>query len=296
MVIVTPSFAPDFIAFERLHASVLQFTDESVRHLAIVPDRDVKKFSTLASQRLQVVSENDVLPRRLLLTSALARIPKLPRGFRVSAINMRRPWPPIRGWILQQLLKFSVVSKLDEDLALLIDSDVQLVRQVQATTFRTADGTVRVFRQPQGIVDGMDRHQVWQRTAVRLLGVDPETDSPDYISSFTSWNPSLVRECLGKIADVNGREWFDCLSGELDFSEFILYGTYVMCLAETRHRTFVSNRSLCHSYWETTPLLEANVPEFLAGIEPTDVAVLIQSNSGTSEHVLKLVNDQLRNL
>jgi hypothetical protein len=45
--------------------------------------------------------------------------------------------------------------------------------------------------------------------------------------------------------------------------------------------TFVTSSSLCHSYWDTSPLDEASAAMFLRGLSADDVAILIQSKSGT---------------
>lgn len=290
LTIVTPSHRPDFPSFARLHASVLRHTDPAVTHIVAVPDADRALFASLGSPRLVVRGYGDVLPRRFLSTTPLARIPRLPRGYRIAAVNLARPWPPIRGWMLQQIVKLSVVSELDSDVAVLIDSDVVVVRPLEEKTFRDADGVVRLYRQPHGIGASRPRALRWQKTARDLLGVaEPEPDGPDYISAFASWDPRLVRECTRAVAKTTGRDWRDVLGSRLDFSEFLLYGTYAMTVADETRRRNVRSRSLCHSHWDPVPLDLAGARQFISGIHDDDVAIHIQSNSRTSEDVLSFV-------
>lgn len=289
LAIVTPSHAPDFIGFSRLHASVLRNCASNVRHVVVVPDTDVSLFESLGSAQLTVVGYSAILPRRFVSTTPIARIPKLPRGFRVGAVNITRPWPPIRGWILQQLVKLVIVSQMTEDTVLLIDSDVVLIRRVDEGIFRKADQVVRLFRRPGGITPDMTRHIRWQATARGLLGSPGESDAPDYISAFSSWDPNLVRGCIEAVQARQRRGWQDTIASRLEFSEFLLYGNFVMTLADPRSRSFVSDESLCHSHWDRTPLTPKAVPAFVAGINSDDVAIHVQSNSGTADEVVELI-------
>ncbi|QAY59979.1 hypothetical protein ET475_08205 [Microbacterium protaetiae] len=293
--VVTPSHAPDFPSFARLHRSVIEHTDPMVRHIVAVPDRDVPLFRSVDTGRLDVIGYRAVLPRRFVSTIPLARIPGLPRGFRINAVNATRPWPPIRGWMLQQLVKLAVVSTLEADVALLIDSDVLIVRPLVESTFRDKAGVVRLYRSPHGITPAMTRHLAWQAAARALLGTSKvEPDSPDYISAFASWDPELVRASTSRVAETTSRDWRDVIGSRLDFSEFIFYGTYVMTLADARYRTNTQQRSLCHSHWDPTPLDLEHADRFLDRLHPDDVAVHIQSNSLTDENVLRHIAERMR--
>ncbi|WP_461476548.1 DUF6492 family protein [Microbacterium sp. HJ5] len=292
LAIVTTSHKPDLRSFARLHASVLEHTNPSTQHIVAVPAIDAPLFESIGSARLTVVSERAALPKRFIPATRLARIPRLPRGFRIAALNATRPWPPIRGWILQQMVKLAVVSELQVDVALIIDSDVLLVRPVDESTFRTSDGVVRLYRLPDGITPDMRRHLAQRAKALALLGVaETESHSPDYIAGIVSWDPSLVRDMLARIETTTGRHWQDCIGQSLDFSEFITYGTYTMLLAEPARRTFVGERSLSHSHWGPTPLTMAAAHRFVDTLAPDDLAIHVQSNTSTDETVLRFIAD-----
>lgn len=289
LVVVTPSHAPDVASFARLHASVVRNTEPHVRHVVAVPERDVDLFRGLDTGRLDVRGYRDVLPRTFVSTTGLARLPGLPRGYRIGAVNARRPWPPIRGWILQQVVKLALVSELADDVAVLVDSDVVVVRPLEESRFRTGDA-VRLYRLPGGITPTMTRHLAWRSTALRVLQpAQPERDTPDYISAFASWSPEQVRRCLRRVEEVTGRRWHDVLGGSLQLSEFILYGTAATSLPDAVPH-LVSERTLCHSWWDPVPLDHAQAETFLEGLRPDDLAVHIQSNSGTSDDVLRFVS------
>ncbi|MFD4958815.1 DUF6492 family protein [Microbacterium sp. NPDC058389] len=288
--LVTASYAPDFAGFERMHESLVRNSGDEVRHIVVVPDAHAELFGTIRSRRLEVRRYSAVLPRKFLQTSWIATLPGMPRGFRLAAVNAARPWPPVRGWIMQQLVKLAVVSELTTDVAVMIDSDVVVVRPLREGAFRTADGVVRLYRRPHGITEQMTRHLSQRRRALALLGLETtEVDSPDYISAFVSWDPALVRECLHRVEASTGRDWRTAVGASIDFSEYLTYGTYVMSLAEPSRRTNVGERSLCHSHWGTTALTMETAREFVETMPPDDIAVHVQSNSGTDEDVVAFI-------
>lgn len=290
LVVVTPSHAPDLASFRRLHASVLRWSDPGVRHIVAVPEVDVPLFRAAGDQRLDVVGYRDLLPREFIQTTSLARLKGLPRGYRIGAVNVRRPWPPIRGWMLQQIVKLALVSRLDDHVALLIDSDVLTIAPLNETVFRRGHA-VRLYRLPHGVDAGMTRHSRWLAESARLLGLPgAEADSPDYISPFNSWSPAVVRAALDRISEVQGIPWSRAVGRSLDFSEFMLVGSFAS--TEDDGRTFSSDRSLCHSHWDPRPLDLAAARAFVETLAPDDLAIHIQSNSATQEDVLSWVAER----
>lgn len=299
IAILTPSFRPDFDRLVQLHESVLEFTDESVTHHVIVPRRDLPLFRALESPRLRVWAEADFLPAGFVATDGLAAAVKklrfLPSMVRFSALNLRRPWPPVRGWVLQQLLKLSAGPKLGACAVVIIDSDVVLLRPMPAALF-FRDETVRLFEMPNAITSDMDRHVKWTQTAHRLLGLPvPESGAhPDYVAGIITWDPELVTACLARVEKVTGKSWATAIAAQLHFSEFILYGTYVRHFGSKEQLSFTEPSTMCHSYWDPEPLTGSRMEQFIAGFGQSDVAVHIQSNSSTPEESTRQVLHALR--
>lgn len=292
LAIVTPSYAPDFLRFRRLHSSVMRHAPEGVLHHVLVPPPDVAMFSSITSDRLRVLRQPDVLPANFATTTRLGRIPGLPRGYRVAAVNLRRPWPPIRGWVLQQLVKLAFVSQLDVDVALMIDSDVLLVRGFTEDVF-VRDGSVRHYRVPDAVHSGMPRHLGWRQVAARLLDIgEPSRDHADYNAGVVSWSPEVVRALVARIEAVAGRPWTTVVGSQLDVSEYFLYGEFVAALGTPEQKAFCSDRSLCYSRWDTLRAEDANA--FVEAMPAQDIALLVQSNSDTGEDVLDAIADRLR--
>ncbi|MBP1233438.1 hypothetical protein JOE40_003082 [Arthrobacter sp. PvP102] len=197
ITILTPSFRPDFDRPVQLHESLLEFTDESVTHHVIVPRRDLALVSPLESPRLRVWPESDFLLAGFVATDRLAamvkKLPFLPSMVRFSALNLRRLWPPVRGWVLQQISKLSAGPKLGTDATVIIDSDVVLLRPMPAELIFQGR-TVRLFEMPNAISSDMDRHVKWTQTAHRLLGLPvPESVThPDYLGGIITWDPDAL--------------------------------------------------------------------------------------------------------
>ncbi len=292
LAIVTPSYAPDFLRFRRLHESVVRNAPDGVLHHVLVPPPDVALFSSIRSDRLRVLRQPDVLPASFVTTTRLGRIPGLPRGYRVAAVNVRRPWPPIRGWVLQQLVKLAFVSTLDADVALMIDSDVLIVREFAEDLFRR-EGSVRHYRVPEAVHSGMPRHLGWRQVAARLLDLgEPSHDYADYNAGVVSWSPAVVRSLLGRIESVAGMPWTTVVGSQLDVSEYFLYGEFVAALGTAAEKAFCSDQNLCYSRWDT--LRPEDAKAFVDAMPAQDIALLVQSNSETGEDVLDSIADYLR--
>jgi hypothetical protein len=188
LAVLTPSYAPDFELCFDLHRSVLAYAPEAVHHHIVVPRRDLGLFGQLRGPRTHVHCEAEFLPRSFL---------PLP-GAKFS-VNLRRPFPPLRGWILQQVLKLAAASMLDADVVVLVDSDIEFIRPFTPATFAQA-GVVRFYRKPDEIDERLPRHLTWHRVARQLLGLPPaEPPYPDYVSSLLAWDPAILRELLARV-------------------------------------------------------------------------------------------------
>ena len=115
LAIYTSSYEGDLESFEQLHRSLLRYTSDDVIHHVAVPDRDVELFQRVGSPRMRITRASELLPQRFRstygATRALRRTPLIGRHVPpIQAINVRHPWPPVRGWILQQLVKLEAVA------------------------------------------------------------------------------------------------------------------------------------------------------------------------------------------
>lgn len=275
LAVITPSYLPDAELFADLHRSVLEHTPTSTMHHVIVPPADMSLFASHAGPRCRVWTYSELLPHRFF---------GLPRAG--MWVNARRPWPPVRGWVMQQALKIALAGLVDADAALLADSDVVLVRPTSMERF-TVDNQLRLYRAERAVHAGMERHIRWHHVARRLLGLPPapELPLPDYISPLNIWNPEIVRKMQQHISVTTNKNWLDAITAELHVSEFILYGIYVdEVLGATTPHPF-SATTFCHDYWERTPLDLDRALAFADGMPADAVGLMISAKSRTPRSV-----------
>ena len=270
LAVITPSYQPDFGLCEDLDRSVLENSPESVHHHIIVPRKDLELFARLAGPRTHIRCEADFLP------SSFVPVP-----FSKFTLNLRRPFPPVRNWILQQVLKLAAVATFDDDVVVLADSDIEFIRPFTPETF-VRQGTVRFYRKPNAVDERLPRHVIWQRVARTLLGL-PSVEPPyaDYVSSLLAWDPGIVRRMLSHVSNTTGRPWPTAVAAQLHFSEWTFYGVYVDHLIGAPANAFSSDNSLCHAYWDPVPLDAKRAAKFLGGVQAIDVAAMISAKSRT---------------
>lgn len=298
MAIVTPTYRPDLDSFRRLHESVLRHTDEDVVHHAAVPGIDVDHFAEIDSPRLRVWSYQDVAPPGIVPTDRLGaitrRLPVISSRVNCAAVSRGRPWQPIRGWVMQQLVKLNMAAHVKADALVFVDSDVVLVRRMQVGDFLRG-GAVRFFSRTGGITRSMERHHRWCHAAHRLLGL-PWADHdtyPDHVAGIVSYDPDLVLAGLDRVEEVTGSRWAEAAARYLHFSEDTLIGTYLRHFAPDKVRGYRSEEPRCHSHWSPEPMDEDEAAAFVASFGPEHRAVHIQSTSGTDDDLIEQIVSQV---
>ena len=270
LAVITPSYAPDFELCRDLNESVLRRTQGDVTHYVITPRRDLRLFSALRGPRTEVLPVDDVMPRRMM-----------PVPWANFWVNARHPGPPIRGWMMQQLVKLQAASRIPASRLLLVDSDVLFVRDVRAATFMDGE-RARFYRLDGGVDAPMSRHVLWHDVARRLLGLPAEPPPlPDYVSAFNLWDQATVLALRDRIERTTGRPWLDVIARQLHFSEFILYGVFVDKVLGDDARVAPTDSMMCHSYWKSLPLSMPEAEKFVESLPPDDVAIMISAKSRT---------------
>ena len=270
IALITPSFGPDFELCADLCRSVVENAPASAFHHIIVPRNDLKLFGRLAGPRTIIHCESDFLPRSFV---------SLP--FSKFTVNLRRPFPPVRGWVLQQIVKLSAAAASQEDVVVLVDSDIEFVKPFTAETFFT-DNKVRFFHKPGAVDERLPRHMIWHRGARSLLGLSPgHPPYVDYITSMIAWDPRIVRQLLARVSAVSGIHWASAITGRLHFSEWTLYGVFVDEVLGGEANSFSSEDPLCLAHWGTTPLTGETAGLFFADLKSTDIAAMISAKSRT---------------
>jgi hypothetical protein len=269
LAVLTPSFRGDVSLFADLHDSVLANTPPSVMHHVVVPPSDARLFRQFEGPRCRIWTHRDLLPRYFLSVPYASGL----------TLSLRQPWLPVRGWVVQQIMKMAGTAAINARVVLIIDSDAVLLREPTLDEF-THDGRLRHFRREGAVTAGMDRHLLWHNVARKLLGLEGivAAPAPDYISPITVWDPAVVRSLMEHIAETTGRDWMDAVAGELHVSEFMLYGVFVDSILGGI-APFAG--PLCHNYYERIPLSPADAHAFADQMPPDALGAMISSHSHT---------------
>lgn len=298
LAIVTPTYSVDYDVFTRLRRSVQRFAPADTVHYLIVPEEDLPLFSRFAGPSCVVWSARELLTPSIRLTPWLSRLsdrlPRVPASARVVAMEPRHPVPPIRGWILQQVLKLAAADRMSARTVLVADSDVELIRPLRPEAFHR-NGHMSLYRRDDAVTEALPDHVRWHRAARALLGL-PAGAPPyhDYISAFIALDTDVVRRLRAHLEAVHGISWQRVMARQLNFSEWTLYGVFAdEVLGWRDDRQLHSATSLCHEYWGTTPMRAEEVVDFADGRRAEDIAMMISAKSRTAMSVRTAASELL---
>ena len=270
---VTVSYGPDRDRCRLLCRSLDALGPPTSGHLIIVDRADLAQFSELESGNRRIVATEDVLPNRVWRLEA-RRV-----GLRSNVfLHLGKP---IRGWLVQQLVKLAACRDVAADIVVHADSDVALVRPFDAESVVDAKGRVRLYRAPGLIDERLPEHVRWHRTAEELLGLRPSPiPLPDYITSLVPWRRENAVALLDFLDGRFRRSWMHAVSSAWDFSEYVLYGRFVSDVLGAEASQFASASSLCRDYWGPEPLNEAQIEDLLDGMSADQVGLSITAKAG----------------
>lgn len=280
--LVTVSYRGDLELAKELCASIDRFAEPGIEHILLVPDADISRFAPLVVGNRRLVSVEDVLP------PGYSRIP-LPQRIGIGPFFQRRvrevwraPAGIVRGWIIQQILKLSAPLLTDRSIIAFADSDIVLVRELEAHHF-VAEGCVRLFRVP-GATEDSEMHRRWHAASARLLGLPPRAYfGADYIGNLITWRRDIVLELQRHLEGAGNERWDKIIAHQRAFSEYVLYGIFVeqVCgLNESGHRA--TSEDLVHAGWHYELDTPEGLQEFVSGLRKHHVGVAIQSTEDFS--------------
>ncbi len=272
LTIITPSYAPDFQRCQVLCESLRRFVSGHSEQVIIIDRRDEALFRQLTGPGVRLLLKEDILPGWLR---------QLPFG-RKWWLNLRGL--PVRGWILQQIVKLSVAEAIDADIFIFADSDVAFVRPFDVSAVLRDDGRVRLFRAPRKPEDFRDpRHCAWYRHAGKVFGLNGDAfQQSDYISQLVTWRRDTLNRLTERIAEHGGRRWQAVLANTLDFSEYTLYGVFAEHVLGEDSGHYWEANELCYCSWHHAIDGRDQLLQFLRTIPAAYPSVLVQSNLGIS--------------
>lgn len=261
--IVTPTYLPDLERCEILAESLDRTTPE-VSHYLIVDRRDRAAFKHLEGRRRRIIESET------LLGNWIWRMP----GRKSFWLSLRAP--PVRGWIIQQILKIAVVDAVPEQTLVFCDSDTAFFRHFDREDL-LVDGKV-------GLLDvDLAGNRPWTATARRLLGL-PENDglgSRNHVGNMICWNREIVKAMQQRIEVSTGLDWKVALARAPNFSEYMIYGIFVSeVLGYNSIDHAPSSVPLVKPSWHIPLSTDADLDAFFADFDPRTVAIMIHSKDG----------------
>ena len=246
-------------------------------HYLVVDHRDMPFFAHLRSPHVTLVAKEELLP------SWIRQAP-WSRKWWLSAKTM-----PVRGWILQQVVKLAVAEHIEADAYCYADSDIAFFRPFDASTLWRGD-QLRFQRETRrGEMLESRRYKNWYSLAAKYCNMpDQSAITGAYIAQLNTMKRSAMLALMRHLEQAEGRSWMEVLLGTWDFSEYILYGAFVEhVLACEGH--FIPPKLLCHSSWYHDIAHLKDLPAFMDLIDDDHVAIHIQSN-------LKMDSEDYRHL
>jgi hypothetical protein len=272
---VTCSYAPDYELCKMLCESIDKYVVPSIGHTIVVDKRDQQLFANLSNTRTKIVTVEDVLPWFFWQFPLYQKIWLTPVSF------------PVRGWVLQQIIKLSAPCYTNKDVILLVDSDTYFVRQFTESHVLSND-KIKFYHDPSCdmLAPTMYKHRMWHKTAARLLGMPlPEKlyFDVDYVGSLIIWHRDTIVKLQNRISEVTGNDWQTSVARSWNFSEYILYGIYAhQYLNDSVHHEFITH-SLCHSCWTAKDIdTDDKLSLYVRSIKEYHVMAHIQSKNEIS--------------
>jgi hypothetical protein len=264
IAVVTPTFLPDLGRCELLAESMDRKVPD-VPHYLIVDRRDRPAFSHLQSGRRRLIESEDILG------NWIRRVP----GRKGYWLSLKAP--PVRGWILQQILKIGVIDAVAERTLVFCDSDTAFFRSFCREDL-LVDGKIGLL----DVAFANESSRRWTATARRLLGL-PALDGVNrsHVGNMICWNREIIMAMRQQIEIGTGLNWQVALARTLSFSEYMIYGVFVREALGYDHVDHApSTVPLVKPSWGFTLSTDTAIDAFFADFDPRTVAVMIHSKDG----------------
>lgn len=283
--IITPSYAPDLEKCQLLCWSIDRFVSSWTNHYIIVDQRDLRLFRQLEGANRKIIPKESILPWWLQQIPFLTK-----KNFWISLKSL-----PIRGWLIQQIIKLAIARYVNDDVLVFLDSDVVFVRPFDLQNFIRED-RIRLYREPDVIYKPniaeakttryikwlQDTYQ-WYQTAINLLDLSNiNYPAPDYEGQIITWKRDNVLQLHQHIEKITGREWIEAICVASNLAEYVLYGIFVERVLKEQSGHYYDEKKFCHDYWANVAMSDEQLQKFFAEMKPEHIAVMISAKAGMS--------------
>jgi hypothetical protein len=275
VALLTPSHSKDLERFALLCDSIDACLTGYTRHYVIVNDDDVPLFAKYQSKKRVVVPVSRYLPK--WLWAVPATLLRSRRRVWVSLLSK-----PLHGWHVQQIAKIAGVLDAPEQRVCIIDSDNFFFRKFDIGRYAGAEKSP-LYVDRGAIAADAPFHAIWLRNCDTLLGL-PETSFPadDFVGNVLVWDKVTVRAMTEAIQSATKKSWALAMCRKRPFSEYLLYGRFVASSPAHLAAHRIVERSLALAHWDESRLDKSSIEAMMHDASPEQVALCIQSYSGTS--------------
>jgi hypothetical protein len=254
---------PDLRRCELLIESLERCSSDATHYL-IVDRRDQRAFAHLQRGKTQIIESEEILGNWIFRSPGR-------KGYWLSAKAL-----PVRGWIIQQILKIGIVDFIRERTLVFCDSDTAFFRSFERDAL-LINGKVGLLD-----VDSTADTRRWTTTARHLLGLDDHgAEFRNHIGNMICWNRETIGALRQRIESRTGLKWQVALARTLSFSEYMLYGVFVReALGYNAVDHAPSSVPLVKPSWNVSLTTDSALAGFFSSFDPRTVAVMIHSKDG----------------
>jgi Family of unknown function (DUF6492) len=289
VALLTPTYRRDFELCRLLCDGIDRHISSYSKHYLLVPDSDVALFTRFESGRRSVLPASDFLP------GWLRPLPHIVQRKR------RQFWwsfraKPVSGWHVQQILKIAASIALPHQRYCILDSDIAFFRDFDLSRFEYPN-PIPLLCSPGTVTSNQIRHARWVTTTHQLLGLPtPQLPAADFISHIIFWDRQATQAMAAKIEAGTHCDWIEALCRTREFSEYMLYGYFVLSDARYSGMHIPVSRTGCVSYWDATSLDRTELDRLLRGAMQDDVAFSAASFSATPVSVIRKAVEEASSL
>lgn len=215
---ITQSYKDDYKECKLLCESIDKFVPGEIIHYIFVNDLDIALFKHLGNERRVILPKSAIIPNHLF---------QLPFQIKGHNIWLSPITIPVRGWIIQQIVKLGVFECVDADCFVNIDSEVVFVKQFNKDMI-VQDGRVLLHRQTK--MWTYKSRKIYNEAASKLLKIpNGEYLMKSYYMStsfcFTKIDLLKLTNRIKENSIINN--WKMPLLNTYRFSEYMLYGIFI---------------------------------------------------------------------
>ena len=235
--IITPSYIKDYERCKLLVESRKKFLKEDVVQYIVIDKSDLKLFKKLECHRTKLLIKQKILPWWIL---------KLPFHIRGKTVWLSLKGRLLRGWIIQQMIKLAVARHVVEDVLVYMDSDEFFTKSTSFNSLFFKNEKLRLYKN-----DGGCDHK-WASTIANILSLTvSDCEKYSFVGHPVTWNREKVIELCDYMAVRHKTDWFSVVARYWNFSEYQLYGCYMLYVDQSNDSYYVSDIEYSHQlYWK----------------------------------------------